>query len=335
MTVALAHPQQVDTVFTDEAALIARLIAEPQAFELTTAIRLAERTGRRVEIVSDASIELAPSAITRVEGVEGALRFHVTVAGLVGAFGALPPNYTQAILEEDRRRSRSLRAFLDLFAAPLFLLMQEAREKYRLARLLRWRSLGRANRIVGALLGLTGFRTEPVRRLNTVGDAAVLRYAGFFAMRNRNASALASMLGDYLHLPVTIEQFHPRWIEVARNEQSALGAQRGARLGVDTMAGSAVRDHAGGFRIVVGPVAYADFLSLEPGTPRLADLMALARLYVGGGLRFEVQVVLRKEDVPFCKLGDPVHQPRLGWNAWARVAPAMQDSRDAVVRAPA
>jgi type VI secretion system protein ImpH len=312
-----------------------RLLAAPQSFELTTAIRLVEQAGRRVEIVSDASTTLAPSAITRAEERDGVVRFHVTVAGLVGAFGALPPAYTVAVLEEDRRRSRSLRAFLDIFAAPLFELMLEAREKYRLPRLLRWRKLGRANRIVSALLSLAGFRSETLRARNAVRDGTVLRYAGFFASRTRNASALRSMLADYLRLPVEIEQFHPRWIEVPAHEQTALGATKGARLGVDAMAGAAVRDHAGGFRVVVGPVAYADYLSLEPGSPRLNALMALARLYAGPSLRFDVQVVLRKEDVPFCRLGDPVHRPRLGWNAWARIAPANADSRDAVVQAPA
>ncbi|PZO74686.1 MAG: type VI secretion system baseplate subunit TssG [Mesorhizobium amorphae] len=311
---------------------MARLLSEPQRFELATAIRVAEAEGWPVEIVSDASTTLAPTAMTRVEMREGVIRFHVTTAGLVGAFGALPPSYTQAILEEDRRRSRSLRAFLDIFGAPLFRLMLEATEKYRLPRLLRFRALGRANRIVSTLLSLAGLRSEALRARNPVRDDAVLRYAGFFANRTRNASALGAMLADHLRLPVAIEQFVPRWVAVDPSEQTALGGS--ARLGVDTMAGSQIRDHAGGFRVVVGPVTYADYLSLEPGSPRLLDLMALARLYAGAALRFDVQVVLRKEDVPFCRLGDPVHQPRLGWNAWARVAPAAQDSRDAIVRAP-
>jgi type VI secretion system protein ImpH len=314
-------------------ALLARLIAEPQAFELNTAIRIAEQAGYRVEVISDASTALAPAAITGVQQDGVVLRFKVTVGGIVGAFGALPPAYTQAVLEEERRRSRSLRAFLDLFAAPLFFLMLEAREKYRLPRLLRWRKLGRANHIVGALLALTGFRSDPVRQVNPIGDATVLRYAGFFAARNRNASSLGAMLSDFLRLPVAIEQFNPRWIEVAPHERTALGSGPGTCLGVDAMAGFAVEDYAGGFRVVIGPVGYADFLSLEPGTPRLADVMELTRLYAGAALRFDVQVVLRKDDVPFCRLGDPVQPPRLGWNSWARVAPATEDSRDAILRA--
>ena len=88
------------------------------------------------------------------------VRFHVTVAGLVGAFGALPPAYTVAVLEEDRRRSRSLRAFLDIFAASLFELMLEAREKYRLPRLLRWRKLGP----VMAIDGFTSYCVEMAGR---------------------------------------------------------------------------------------------------------------------------------------------------------------------------
>jgi type VI secretion system protein ImpH len=44
-----------------------------------------------------------------------------------------------------------------------------------------------------------------------------------------------------------------------------------------------------------------------------------------------VQVILKKEDIPFCRLGQSDAPARLGWNSWARVAPAQQDSADAVV----
>lgn len=312
-------------------SLLGKLVAKPQDFDLNTAIRIAEASGRRVEIISDASTVLASAAITSVEDDGTEMRIKVTITGIVGAFGALPPAYTLTVLEEERRRSNSMRSFLDLFAAPLFGLMLDAREKYRLPSLLQWKKLGRANRIAGAILSLAGFRFEPVRAANPVGDATVLRYAGLFAARNRNANALGAMLADFIGLPVAVEQFSPRWIEVAHHERTSLGPGSQARLGVDAMAGFAVQDYAGGFRIVIGPVGYADFLSFEPGTPRLATVMELARLYAGPALRFDVQIVLRKEDVPFCRL-DSVRQPRLGWNSWARAAPATMDSRDAVVR---
>jgi type VI secretion system protein ImpH len=313
--------------------LVEALIADPESFEPTTAIRVAERAGMRLEIGSHVSTRLAPSAIASVERKAGTLVLRTVLPGLVGALGALPPAYTETVLEEERRRSRAFRAFLDIFADPIARLMVEAGEKYRLPRLLRWRNLAAGNRIVGALLALAGLRSETLRGRNALGDETVLRYAGLFASRSRNAASLAAMLGAHLRLPVTVEQFSPRWVPIPVSEQSALGAPRGSRLGVDASAGQAIRDHAGGFRVVVGPVGYADYLSLEPGAPRLDEAMRLVRLYAGPSLRFDIQVVLRREDVPFCRLGASATPARLGWNSWARVAPASADSRDAIVAA--
>ncbi|WP_244630878.1 type VI secretion system baseplate subunit TssG [Aureimonas sp. ME7] len=313
--------------------LVEALLADPQSFEPTTAIRVAERAGARLEIGSEVSTRLAPAAIARVEQKAGTVVVRSTLPGLLGALGVLPPAYTETVLEEERRRSRAFRAFVDIFSDPIARLMVEAQEKYRLPRLLRWRKLSAANTIVGALLALVGLRSQTLRTANALGDETVLRYAGLFAARTRNAASLAAMLGEHLRLPVEVEQFSPRWVPIPPAEQSALGAISGARLGVDAAAGQAIRDHAGGFRVVVGPVGYADYLSFEPGGARMEEAMRLVRLYAGPSLRFDVQVVLQREDVPFCRLGESATPARLGWNSWARVAPAAADSRDAIVAA--
>ena len=46
------------------------------------------------------------------------------------------------------------------------------------------------------------------------------------------------------------------------------------------------------------------------------------------GLDFDVQVVLRREDVPQSRLG--AGAPRLGWNAWLRQTPAERDAGQSV-----
>lgn len=306
------------------------LFDSPENYEFSTAIRLAERAGElRLTAVVENELSATPIATVTRDG--GVVEVHTSVGGLVGALGVLPPAYTQTILEERKHRSRSLAAFLDIFAAPLVMLFVAACEKYRLARLLRWHGNGPENRIIVALLALVGLRSPEVRSRNRIGDDPVLRYGGFFASRLRNASSLSAMLGDHSGLKVRIEQFHPRHVDIAESEQSSLAGGRRPRLGIDAIAGATVNDRAGGFRVVIGPVGYADYLSLEPGSPRIDELMALTRLYVGPALRFDVQVILRKEDVPFCQLGDAIHPPRLGWNAWARLVPLSHDSDDAVV----
>ncbi len=315
-----------------EDRLTAALLADPQSFEPTTALRVAERAGT-LEIGSEVSTRLAPASIASVERKSRTIRVRSTIPGLLGALGALPPAYTELVLEEERRRARGMRAFFDIFADPLVRLMTEAQEKYRLPRLLRWRRLSGGNRIVGALFALAGLRSDELRSLNAAGDEAVLRFAGLFASRSRNATALAGMLTAHTRLPVAIDQFTPRWVPIPEGEQTSLGSKAGARLGVDAASGAMIRDSAGGFRVRIGPVGYADYLSFEPGTTRLRELLELTRLYVGPGLRFDVQIVLRKEDVPFCRLGGEGPPARLGWNSWTRLRPPAEDCRDAVVLA--
>jgi type VI secretion system protein ImpH len=46
-----------------------------------------------------------------------------------------------------------------------------------------------------------------------------------------------------------------------------------------------------------------------------------------------VQVVLKKEEVPWCELqADPAAAPRLGWNTWVRSGPMQRDAEEAVFR---
>lgn len=87
---------------------------------------------------------------------------------------------------------------------------------------------------------------------------------------------------------------------------------------------------SGGFRVVIGPVAYADY------GPHARFETACGNIFSDTPVRRK-RIALRcagdpeKEDIPFCRLGQSDAPARLGWNSWARVAPAQQDSADAVV----
>ncbi len=183
------------------------------------------------------------------------------------------------------------------------------------------------------LLSLTGFGTAGLAAQAGVNPDVLLRFSGFFADRTRNAANLAAMLGEFTGLPIRIQQFRRRWVSLPVHEQSRMSRGGGVRLGTNSTAGAAIADAdaAGGFRVVIGPVGYADYVTLSPGSARLAEIAALTRLFVGTGLHFDVQVVLRKEDIPFCRMGSGEVPPRLGWNSWARVAPATRDSGDAIL----
>ncbi|MBK1623981.1 type VI secretion system baseplate subunit TssG [Afifella marina] len=321
--------EQVD----DLSRLRQRLVEEPGLFEPSTAFRLAAEEDE-VSITSPFGVAPTPVPVVLEQGRNGTIAATTPVSGLIGPLGVLPPSYDEAVMREERNRSHALLAFFDIFGARWAALFFAAAEKYRLARRLRWRGRVAGNAFLTALFSLTGFGTRGLKETSGVDTDVILRFAGFFAQRTRNASNLRAMLADFTGVPVKIEQFRPRWLTVAEHDRTAIGPT--ARLGVNTMAGTAVRDRSSGFRIVLGPLDYRDYCAFAPGSAAAAELVALTRLFVGIGLTFDVQVILKKEQVPFCQLGGAdAAQPRLGWNSWARVAPAGRDSDEAFYTAEA
>lgn len=304
---------------------------DPSRFEPTTAFRIAEEVaGGDLGVRTHIGVSPVPLPVSGFKGGERP-GLRSSLAGLTGPLGSMPPAYDELILREERNRSRGLASFFDLFSARVNALFVAASEKYRIARRLRWTDLERRNGFVTALLSLAGFGTQGLVEKSGVDQDLMLRFGGFFAARSRNASNLQAMLCEFTGLPVEIELFRGRWLTIPVEDRSRLAPGSGIQLGVNATAGAAIHDFSGGFRIIVGPLDYADYLTLSPDGPAIKELFALARLYVGAGLDFDIQVILRKEEVPFCRLGDSGAPARLGWNSWARVAPAARDSGDAVI----
>ncbi|MBP1853450.1 type VI secretion system baseplate subunit TssG [Rhizobium halophytocola] len=316
-----------------EAALASLLAEDPGRFEPTTAYRIAQTLAGDDALQRMPHIDVRPAALPvsgfRRRGDKVELRS--TFSALVGALGSLPPGYNDLILKEERNRSHGLSSFIALFAERFADLFVAAGEKYRIARRIRWQPRAQGNTFARVLLSLTGFGTANLTETSNVEEETLLRYAGHFANRTRNAVNLEALLSDFTGLPIAVSMFQPRWITIPERERSRMGGLGAPRLGVDSVAGQAVRDLGSGFRLVVGPVGYDDYLTLSPGTERMREICALARLFVGSGLQFDVQVVLRKTEIPLSRMSGP-QSTRLGWNSWARVAPAAEDSGEAVVR---
>lgn len=317
-------------------ALAERLRSDPGSFEPVTALRIAQvASPGGLDVVAPIGVDPSPLAVGGFSRGEKRNRIRSLFASLSGPVGSLPPSYNHLIMREERQRSRSLSAFLDVFNGRISELFADAAEKYRLARWMRWQGKQGDGGFIRVLLALGGFGTRRTIDRAEIDRDIALRFSGFFADRTRHASGLAAMLAELTGASVRIEQFRPRWLTMPLGEQSRLGQPQGLQLGVNSSAGSRLRDLTGAFRVVIGPLYYADYLRLSPDARAMRDIVALTRLYVGPSLDFDVQVVLRKEDVPVSQLGRAGDPPRLGWNCWARTAPAMQDSGDAVIQAVA
>ncbi|OAS24292.1 type VI secretion system baseplate subunit TssG [Methylobacterium platani] len=254
----------------------------------------------------------------------------VAFVGLAGPLGPLPPVYTEVALRERRARSPGLAAFLDLFLARATAAFLDADEKYRLSSRIARRGIDGGDRITEALRALAGLMLPAHRGRLATPDAELLPYAGLLGRSVRSGAGLEVLLADRLGLPVRIAPFQVRRLPIVPEEQTRLSGPRPAygRLGVDAVAGAGVLDATSTFRVVVGPVGATDFAGLAPGGARMAELVELVRLYMDPGLDFDVQVILRKEDVPEAQLG--ARPPSLGWNAWLRQLPAERDADQSV-----
>ncbi len=318
-------------VVPQQERLVARLCDDPSAFDPVTALRIAQRAaaerGLPLVLRSGTGSALAPAAVAAAAVTESAVEVDAPLISLIGPLSPLPMAYTELAALDRRRRAGGLAAFLDIFSARMTLLFAAAAHKYNLPALLQWAEPAR-NTLVQAMRALIGFGTPGMaERMPTEGDTT-LRYAGLYAQRTRSAMGLQALAQAELALSVRIQQFTLRWRELADSEKTRMDGT--ARLGVDATAGFFVPDRAGQCRIVIGPVRYADFLSLEKGQPRLERLRRLVRLYLGPVLGFDMQIVLDRRDIPAARLGGG-EGARLGWNAWARSEPAPQDSGEAVI----
>ncbi len=320
---------------SDSEMLAALLERDPGRFEPSTAFRIAQHAaGDHLTVSSPVGVSPVPLAMSDFKRKGGAGSIKASMAGLLGPLGAMPPSYNELVMREERNRAHGLSSFFDLFTSRLAELFVDACEKYRLARGLRWSRDRNGNAFIKTLFALTGFSTARLREQVRPDDELILRFSGFFSARNRNAVNLQAMLQEFSGLPIAIELFKGRWLSIPEGERSRIGQPQGVQLGVNSTAGAAVHDFGGSFRVVIGPVDYEDYRSLSPGSASINALFALTRLYVDPSLDFDIQVVLKKEHIPFCRLGDVDDPPRLGWNSWARVAAADRDSGDAIVAEP-
>lgn len=287
----------------------------------------------------------------------------VTFMGLAGALGALPQHYTELLLERARRKDTTLRDFLDLFNHRLVSLFYRAWEKYRFFIAYERAELeGRNKRALGpkqdawfvkhgrpqldrfsqCLLDLVGIGAPELRyrahvsdRLESrtrIADETLRYYCGLLAQRHRCASGLESILEGYFGYEVSIKPFHGQWLNIAPEFQTCMIPHGGnTELSVNVVVGERVWDVQSKFRVSMGPLSYDQFGTLLPDSEGFVKLASLARLYAGPQFDFDVQLVLRKDEVPASRLGGAeAGGARLGWNSWIWNEPFREDVEDAV-----
>lgn len=327
--------------------LEAALEREPWRFDFFQAVRLLERldperepVGRFVrpqaEVVRFAAHPSVVFPASQIQSLErrpdGPARMVVNFMGLFGPTGVLPQAYTELIISRIRERDYALRDFLDLFNHRSISLFYRAWERYRFGIAY---ERGEKDRLSAVLMNLIGLGTPALQNRQAVEDHALLYYAGLLAQFPRSATALEQLLSDYFDVPVQVEQFVGGWYPldakaVGRLEQAS---EEYEQLAVGAVIGDEVWEAQARVRVRLGPLTLDQYLEFLPAGSGFAPLRALIRFFAGDQFDFEVQLVLRREEVPHCVLGAETRSAaRLGWVSWTRWSAMTRDPEETILR---
>jgi type VI secretion system protein ImpH len=223
-------------------------------------------------------------------------------------------------------RDDTLRAFLDVFNHRMLALFYRAWATHNQAADFDRPKDSAFARYVGSF---AGFGMDCFNGRDAVPDWSKLYFSGRLSSFAHGSEGLESILKDFFGIPVAIEPFIGEWLPLPASNLCRLGASpETGLLGQTTIVGSRVWVCQLKFRIRLGPMSYADYERMLPqgaSYPRLRDWV---NTYVGSELHWDVQYVLRKEEVPNSILGTA---GRLGWTTWLHSKASPADVADLIV----
>lgn len=295
--------------------------------------RIAKPAEEPVRFKVRQSLEFPPSSIHSLSAETDPPRMVVAFLGLTGVQGALPHHYTEHILARAQSKDFAMAEFFDLFNHRILSLFYRAWEKHHFpVRFQLAAAKHETDEFTQYLFDWIGMGTAGLQGRMAVQDRALLRYAGLLGQTPACAVSLEALLRDYFGVDVEVEQFVGAWYPLREDDQSDLAAEGvNNRLGEGAIAGDAVWDPQARFRVRLGPLRLVRFLAFMPGERAVMELQDLVRFYVGPILQFDLQLVLKADEVPWCRLGDDSPAgPRLGWCGWLKTGEFSEDARDAV-----
>ncbi len=257
----------------------------------------------------------------------GPAKIILNFMGLTGPMGLLPFAYTELVRDRARGKDRTLEAFFDLFNHRMISLFYQAWEKYRFSVAYERDQKDRFSKYLASFVGLGTKGLEKAQ--GPVLDESFLYYSGLLALQPRSAQALEQILSDYFDVETEVEQFVGAWHAVPADDQCSLdtGKEFSEQLGLGAIAGDEIWDHQSRARVRLGPMTMEQYLDFLPTGRAYEPLERLLRFFSGDELEFEVQLILKREDVPYCEMGREGGVSFLGWTTWMKSGPRLAGTR--------
>ena len=279
-----------------------------------------------IRLAQEPSTAFAPSTLARFTPGTGNARPRLSgyFLGLLGPNGPLPIHLTEYARERQRNLGdATFIRFLDLFHHRMLSLFYRAWAINQPAVSFDRPEDDRFSVYVASLFGIG---MPSLRNRDAFPDLARLRYAGLFANETRHSSGLRAILRDFFRMPVAIREFTAGWLQLGEDMWWRLGRSRASgTLGQSATIGARVWSCHHKFRIAFGPLSLAQYLRLLPGGESLRRLVPLVRSYVGDELDWDVNLILKREEIPPCELG---RQGQLGWTTWLTAPLRTRDADD-------
>lgn len=301
--------------------VVAELTAHPYRFSAFQAVYLIQRMlsdcdrvgtfGRpereALRLTNVDSLSFPGSQIQSVTAIEdGGRRYFrtaITSMGLYGVFSPLPLSYTACLIsphEEGSEQRQRLRDFLDIFNHRILSLACRV-DEYR--HLHRSYSPDDADSFAAAALAFSGLTLEQIRADFAPWMISSLTMTRLLSSHTRSAAGMESWLTAHFRgTGVAVEEFSPQWVRIPEEELSSLG-RRNCSLGghddgtvydgnVGTTIGEWILDCETKFRVIVGPLDWAQFVYFLPSGEGFGKLVALVKFYVPDWLQFDFAVKL-------------------------------------------
>ena len=328
----------------DPVALLDALHRHPERFEFFDAVRRIEcaypdrpRLGRSTKPAEDPvrlrhtpSLAFAPRMLDRAEPpADGEpARLYGLFLGLFGPNAPLPLHLTEyAIDRQINSRDTTFSAFADIFHHRMMSLFYRAWADAQPTVQYDRPHDDRFGTYVGALVGLA---TPHLHDRDAMPDRFKRFFAGRLLQQTRNAEGLKTLLEDFFRIPVRVIEFVAEWMRLPGEAHLRLGRSRHvAALGRTAVLGEQVWGAQQRFRLRIGPLDGSQFQHFLPGGEALEQLVAAVKTYAGEEKAWDVQLVLRKAEIPATRLG---RAGRVGLTTWLGTPRRHADADDVVLR---
>jgi type VI secretion system protein ImpH len=323
--------------------LIERLAAEPFAFDFFRALRLIEsrfpkkpRIGESLSPRDDpvrfgqvASLAFAPSTLAEFHaGDDGRpAKLSVNFLGLFGPNGPIPLHITEYARERHRHaHDPTLTGFLDVFHHRILSLFYRAWAVNQKAADMDRPKDARFPAYIGTLFGIGA---ESLRNCDAVPDNSKLYFSGHLACKTRHAEGLEKIIADFFGMPAKVLTFVGQWLVLPPASQCRLGeSPETGTLGTTAIVGSRFWETQLKFRLRLGAMRLNDLYRMLPVGEAFRRLKCWVLNYSGQEYFWDVQLVLKAEEVPETCLGKA---GLLGWTTWLKSKPFERDADDLVV----